>query len=82
MPEAQYSKHKQEISRKVGQALRGSAAAYKKAGNAARARWSRPQGQRNSNVGDSQTIPIRAIHGGLAAWRDDKNAKEVVLELK
>jgi hypothetical protein len=43
VPEAQYIKHHQEMSRKGGQALRGSAAAYKKARNAARARWSTPQ---------------------------------------
>src|SRR3954451_16756760 len=45
VPEAQYIKHQQEMSRKGGQALRGSAAAYKKARNAARARWSRPRRQ-------------------------------------
>ena len=42
VPEAQYIKYKQEISRKGGRTLQGSAAAYKKARNAARARWSRP----------------------------------------
>src|SRR4051812_23218350 len=45
VPEWQYLTHKYEISKKGGQALRGSAAAYKKARNAARARWSRPAKQ-------------------------------------
>jgi hypothetical protein len=39
---ARDSKHKQEISAKGGQALKGTNVAYKKAGNAAKARWSRP----------------------------------------
>jgi len=41
VPEAQYIKHKQEISRRGGQALAGTKAAYKKARNAAKVRWSR-----------------------------------------
>jgi hypothetical protein len=41
VPEAQYIKHKQEISGKGGQALQGTKVAYKKARNAARVRWSR-----------------------------------------
>jgi hypothetical protein len=49
VPEAQYIKHKQEISRKGGRTLQGSAAAYKKARNAARARWSRTP-QRNEEM--------------------------------
>jgi hypothetical protein len=54
VPEAQYIKHKQEISRKGGQALQGSAAAYEKARNAARARWSSPPDKRRiDNVGQN-----------------------------
>ena len=45
VPEAQYIKHKQEISRKGGQALAGTIVAYKKARNAARVRWSKPPRQ-------------------------------------
>jgi len=41
VPEAQYIKHKQEISRKGGQTLKGTKVARKKARNAARVRWSR-----------------------------------------
>jgi hypothetical protein len=45
VPEWQYLMHKYEISKKGGQALRGSAAAHEKARKAARARWSRPPRQ-------------------------------------